>query len=61
MKTFKNKQFKKRDYEGTNIVFCQSAANPNPNIWVEADEIDLQLSGCYQLWIENDIRFFGWL
>lgn len=61
MKTFKNKSFIKRNYETTNVIFCQNETNPNPNIWEEVDEIEIELCGAYQLWIENDIRFFGFL
>lgn len=36
MKTFKNKNFAKRDFESTNIVVCQSEIAPNEN-WTEID------------------------
>ncbi len=57
MKTFKNKNFKKRDYETTNVVFCQSEKAPNEN-WIECDESEIN---CTQLWIENGVKYFGYL
>ena len=62
MKTFKNKNFKKRDYEATNIVACQSEKAPNDS-WIESD--DSALGGLSPLWIEtingSRVQFFGWL
>ena len=60
MTTFKNTNFTKRNYECTNIVFCQSEIKPDDN-WVECDEIEIELSNCYQLYIQNDVRYFGYL
>jgi hypothetical protein len=36
-KTFKNKNFTKRDYECMNFVFCRAASPPDAN-WVETTE-----------------------
>jgi len=60
MKTFKNKNFIKRNYECSNIVFCQSETAPNEN-WVECDELELKSTSCYQLWLQDGVRYFGWL
>lgn len=61
MKTFKNLNFKKRDYETTNVVFCQSEKAPKGN-WIECNEDEIN---CNQLWIESDntgdYRYFGYL
>jgi hypothetical protein len=57
MKTFKNKNFKKRDYETTNIVFCQSENAPNEN-WIEVDASENKLN---HLYTEAGVRYFGWL
>lgn len=37
MKTFKNKNFTKRDYECTNVVACVAENAPDDN-WIECDE-----------------------
>lgn len=57
MKIFKNKNFKKRDYEQTNLVFCQAEKAPTEN-WIECDESEIN---CNQLWIENGVKYFGYL
>ena len=60
MKTFKNKNFKKRDYEATNLVFCKSKKAPDSN-WIECDEKEINLLRCIQLHMENQIYYYGWL
>lgn len=60
MKTFKNKNFTKRNYECTNIVFCQAEIAPNEN-WIECEEEEIEEMRCTQLWIEGDIKYFGYL
>lgn len=60
MKTYKNKNFKTRDYEATNVVACQGNEAPNAN-WIEANESIIQEMKLNQLWIENNVRYFGWL
>ena len=40
MKTFKNINFTKRNYECTNIVFCQAENAPDTN-WVECEEKEI--------------------
>ena len=60
MTTYKNINFTKRDYEATNIVFCQSEIKPDQN-WVECDELEIEIMNCNQLFIQNDVRYFGWL
>lgn len=57
MKSFKNKNFTKRNYECTNVVFCKAESAPNEN-WIECDESEIN---CEQLWIENNVRYFGYL
>ena len=61
MTVFKNKNFTKRDYEATNIVACVAEAAPqtSDNRWQPADEA--ALNGLTQLWIENGVRFYGYL
>lgn len=60
MKTFKNKNFTKRDWECTNIIFCQSENAPNEN-WIECDESDIIQMNCHHLWTQNGVRYFGFL
>jgi len=60
MTTFKNKNFTKRNYELTNIVFCQSNNAPNEN-WVECDPNEISEMKCQQLYIQDDVRYFGYM
>lgn len=60
MKTFRNKNFVKRNYECTNTVFCQAEKSPNEN-YIETTEADLTESKCQALYTENDVRYFGFL
>jgi hypothetical protein len=57
MKTFKNKNFTKRNYDCTNVVFCQSETAPNEN-WIECDESENTLN---HLYTEAGVRYFGYL
>lgn len=58
MKTFKNKNFTKRNYECTNVVFCIGESAPNDN-WIETTEA--MPENIRPLWIENGVQYFGWL
>ncbi len=60
MKTFKNINFTKRNYECTNIVFCQAETAPDEN-WVECEEIEIELAKCDQLHKQADVRYFGYM
>lgn len=60
MKTFKNKNFIKRNYELTNVVVCQAEKAPNEN-WVEVESKIINEMNLMKLWIEKDIQFYGWL
>lgn len=61
MVTFKNKDYVGRNYECANIVACQTKENyPNDNRkWVICD--DDVVKNLTQLYIENDVRYFGYL
>jgi len=59
MKTFRNKNFI-RNYECTNIVFCIGAAAPNEN-WIECDNSEIEKNKCNQVYIENNVKYFGYL
>lgn len=58
MKTFRNTNWTRRDYESTNIIFCQSDEAP-ATYWVECDEIEI--GKCQQLWIQDGVKYFGHL
>jgi len=58
MKTFKNKNYTKRDYECANIVACVAESAPNDN-YIEADEVILtRLTLLYK---ENGVEYYGFL
>ena len=57
MKTFRNKNFKTRDYEATNIVACEAERTPDEN-YVEAD---VDLSKLTMLWSQGGVRYWGYL
>jgi hypothetical protein len=58
-KTFKNKNFIKRNYESGNIVACVGEFPPKEGDWIECD--DSILVGKTRLWIQGGIQYFGWL
>ena len=60
MKTFKNKNFKTRNYECTNLVFCESENAPSEN-WIECDKLELECSTCNHLYTQAGVRYFGYL
>lgn len=57
MPTFKNKNFTKRDYECTNLVYCVADKAPDEN-WIECDPSENTLS---PLWIADGVQYFGYL
>lgn len=61
MKTFRNKNFTKRDYEATNVVFCQAETNPDPAIWTESHPENIEEQHCDSLWIVDGVQYFGYL
>lgn len=60
MKTFKNINFKKRDYECTNVVFCKAEYEPDAN-WVECEEIEIEILKCDKLYKQGDVIYFVFL
>jgi hypothetical protein len=60
MKTFKNINFTKRDYDCTNIVFCQAENAPDVN-WVECEEMSIKLAKCNQLYTSDNVTYFGFI
>lgn len=61
IKTYKNVNFTKRNYECTNIVFCQTDRQTDSTKWVVCDEKEIAKLGCSQLYIQGEVRFFGFL
>lgn len=62
MRTFRNNKFVKRDYESTNVVFCQATDKPEPKEnWSECPESEIKTRNCEQLWIQADVKYFGYL
>ena len=61
MAVYKNKYFTKRDYETSNIVACVAETKPTSpdDRWQEADKSILV--NLTPLWIENDVRYYGYL
>jgi hypothetical protein len=59
MKTYKNINFKKRDYDCTNIVACKANANPNTERYIVCS--DSILTGLTKLYIQNDVIYYGYL
>jgi len=57
MKTFKSIKFIKRDYECTNIVFCESENAPNNN-WIECEAKENNLK---HLYTQDSVKYFGYL
>lgn len=60
MATFKNKNFIKRNYEATNIVFCQAKEAPGEQ-WIECEESEIAEAKAEQLYMQADVRYFGYL
>lgn len=60
MKTFKNALFVKRDYECTNVIFCQAEEAPADN-WIECKEEEIERWNCKPLYIQDEVRYFGYL
>ena len=58
MKTFKNKNFTKRDYECMNIVACIAWEARNDN-WTSCDDGILNL--LTKLYREGDVSFYGYM
>lgn len=67
MKTYRNLNFTKRNYECSNVVACQTALVPGADgrlpgstaVWQESHESIL--NGLESLWLQSDVRYYGWL
>ena len=60
MPFFKNANFVKRNFKSTDIVFCEAETAPDSS-WIECQAIEVELLNCYQLYKQNEVRYFGWL
>ena len=60
MKTFKNNNFTKRNYDFTNIVFCQTDIAPDLD-WIECNESEIVSMNCNHLFSQSGVRYFGYL
>jgi hypothetical protein len=65
--TYRNTKATKRNYDCTNVVFCQAesieqarAASPNAN-WTPCDESEITSRNMSHLWTQGGVRFFGWM
>jgi hypothetical protein len=56
---FVNQNFKKRDYECTNIVACVAEKAPDEN-YVPTDKPQA-LQGLTRLWIQGGVEYYGYL
>lgn len=59
---FKNKNFKKRDYECTNVVYAITDGDETPNIKGEWEPVNfVSEQNVKQLWVEGNSTIFGYL
>lgn len=72
MTTFKNKNFIKRDYEITNLVFIQTENLPSqkedwysPEQWVKCDGSEINSMNCQKLEVRDiqgeRVQYYGYL
>ena len=77
MHTYRHKDFIKRNYDCTNVVFCQTSGQPpvvkrtrfvgNENIeedyypWVLCDESEIESRKCVQLHTIDEVKYFGYM
>ena len=59
MKTFKNANYTKRNYECSNVIACVGPQAPATGSWVEST--DSILTGLTRLWTVGDVTFYGFL
>ena len=59
MKTYRNKNYVKRDYEATNIVCCEADWKPREDYWVPCDPKELK--GLTMLYREGGINYYGFM
>lgn len=62
MAIFKNKGFVRRDYECTNIVYCEAEVAPGGDgvDWQQIESNKFE-AGITHLYTENNVRYYGYL
>lgn len=65
MKVFRNKAYMERDYECTNVIYCESEENPDPAKWVEEHESTIRHfvnnhAGTH-LYTQAGARYYGYM
>ena len=60
MATFKNINFKTRNYECTNIVYCIAETAPDAN-YAECNEVEILHDRAQHLFTQNGVQYFGYL
>ena len=67
LKVFKNKNFTKRDYECTNLVYAVGETQPEGDFWEETKEFesvdnDIEFAtNTTSLYVSCGIRYFGYM
>ena len=68
LKVFKNKNFKKRDYETGSLVYAIGETDPEGDFWVESNDfhqidgdIYFGISDVKHLYTSCGVRYFGYL
>jgi hypothetical protein len=63
MSVYINKNYTKRDYEATNIVACETLGDelPDMNNYRKSIYGDILLAKLTPLYIQADIRYYGYL
>lgn len=60
---FRNKHYRGRNYECTNVIVCERLSDDSPmpdrNNWVS--DPNYPIEKLTSLYIENDIRYYGYL
>jgi hypothetical protein len=62
MNVYRNTRYAMRNYECTNVVACVADKKPSPQ-WAECSETEAEtiLEKLTPLWIENGVRYYGYL
>ena len=58
--TYKNKNYKTRSYDCSNVVFCETEKNMDEN-WIECSKSEIYKLNCTQLYIQDNIKYYGYL
>lgn len=60
-RAFRNKAYlSKRDRECTTVAYCVGEKAPNEH-WAECTLAEVEGANLTPLYIQNNVRFFGWL